>query len=31
LVGTFEKCGADTNGFFESFFLGKVILWFSYG
>ena len=26
LVGTFEKCGADTNGFFESFFDGSVIL-----
>lgn len=26
LVGVFEKCGADSNGFFESFFLGKVIL-----
>ena len=26
LVGTFEKCGADTNGFFESFFDGSVII-----
>ncbi|MBE5737029.1 MAG: M1 family metallopeptidase [Clostridiales bacterium] len=26
LVGAFEKCGADANGFFESFFSGKVIL-----
>ena len=26
LVGVFEKCGADTNGFFESFFNGKVII-----
>lgn len=26
LVGTFEKCGADTNGFFDSFFNGKVII-----
>lgn len=26
LVGAFEKCGADSNGFFESFFNGKVIL-----
>lgn len=26
LVGAFEKCGSDTNGFFESFFEGKVII-----
>lgn len=26
LVGAFEKCGADTNGFFESFFNGSVII-----
>lgn len=26
LVGVFEKCGTDTNGFFESFFNGKVII-----
>ncbi len=26
LVGAFEKCGADTNGFFKSFFDGKVVL-----
>lgn len=26
LVGVFEKCGADTNGFFESFFDGSVII-----
>ena len=26
LVGTYEKIGADTNGFFESFFSGKEIL-----
>jgi len=26
LVGTFEKVGADTNGYFESFFSGKAIL-----
>ncbi len=26
LVGVYEKCGADSNGFFESFFNGKVIL-----
>lgn len=26
LVGAFEKTGADTNGFFKSFFEGKVIL-----
>ena len=26
LVGVFEKSGADTNGYFESFFDGKVIL-----
>jgi aminopeptidase N len=26
LVGVFEKCGTDTNGFFESFFDGKVII-----
>ena len=26
LVGTFEKIGADTNGFFESFYNGKVII-----
>ncbi len=26
LVGAFERCGADTNGFFQSFFDGKVVL-----
>lgn len=26
LVGSFERCGSDTNGFFQSFFDGKVIL-----
>ena len=26
LVGAFEKIGADTNGFFEGFFDGKVVL-----
>lgn len=26
LVGAFEKVGADSNGFFESFFNGKVII-----
>ena len=26
LVGTFEKIGADANGFFDGFFYGKVIL-----
>ncbi len=26
LVGSFEKVGADTNGFFDSFFNGKVII-----
>ncbi len=26
LVGAFEKIGADTNGFFESFFNGKAII-----
>lgn len=26
LAGVFEKIGADTNGFFDSFYLGKVIL-----
>ncbi len=26
LVGAFEKCGNNTNGFFESFFEGKVII-----
>ncbi len=26
LVGCYEKCGADTNGFFKSFFEGKVII-----
>ncbi|MBE5753968.1 MAG: M1 family metallopeptidase [Clostridiales bacterium] len=26
LVGVFEKSGADTNGFFQSFFDGKVII-----
>ena len=26
LVGAFEKTGADTNGFFQSFFEGKVII-----
>lgn len=26
LVGCFEKCGADANGFFESFFNGKAII-----
>lgn len=26
LVGVFEKIGSDTNGFFQSFFEGKVIL-----
>ena len=26
LVGCFEKIGADTNGFFSSFFNGKVII-----
>ena len=26
LVGVYEKCGADTNGFFESFFDGSAIL-----
>jgi len=26
LVGAFEKTGADTNGFFESFFNGKAII-----
>ncbi len=26
LVGVFEKCGADTNGFFKSFFEGKVVI-----
>ena len=26
LVGAFEKCGADTNGFFESFFDGSAII-----
>ncbi len=26
LVGVFEKTGADTNGFFKSFFEGKVII-----
>ncbi len=26
LVGAFEKVGADTNGFFDSFFNGKVII-----
>ena len=26
LVGSFEKTGADTNGFFDSFFSGKVII-----
>ncbi len=26
LVGAFEKIGADTNGFFKSFFEGKVII-----
>ena len=26
MVGAFEKCGADTNGYFESFFNGKAII-----
>ena len=26
LVGVFEKIGADTNGFFESFYQGKVVI-----
>lgn len=26
LVGVYEKIGADSNGFFESFYLGKVII-----
>ena len=26
LVGVYEKCGTDTNGFFSSFFDGKVII-----
>ena len=26
LVGVYEKLGKDTNGFFESFFEGKVII-----
>ena len=26
LAGVFEKTGADTNGFFESFYQGKVII-----
>lgn len=26
LIGAFEKSGADTNGFFQSFFEGKVII-----
>ncbi len=26
LIGAFEKIGADTNGFFQSFFEGKVII-----
>jgi aminopeptidase N len=26
LVGAFEKVGADTNGYFQSFFDGKVII-----
>jgi aminopeptidase N len=26
LVGSFEKVGADVNGFFESFYNGKVII-----
>ena len=26
LVGAFEKTGADTNGYFQSFFDGKVII-----
>ena len=26
MVGAFEKIGADTNGFFQSFFDGKVII-----
>ena len=26
LVGAFEKVGADSNGYFESFFNGKVII-----
>ena len=26
LVGVFEKIGADSNGFFKSFFDGKVII-----
>ena len=26
LVGAFERCGTDTNGFFDGFFYGKVII-----
>ena len=26
LVGTFEKCGADANGFFKGFFNGTAII-----
>ncbi|MBQ3219685.1 MAG: hypothetical protein IJB32_03745 [Clostridia bacterium] len=26
IVGVYEKLGADTNGFFESFYDGKVII-----
>ena len=26
IVGVFEKTGADTNGFFESFYNGKAII-----
>ena len=26
MAGVFEKCGADTNGYFESFFNGKAII-----
>ena len=26
LVGAFEKTGADTNGFFQSFFNGEVVI-----
>lgn len=26
MVGAFEKCGADANGYFESFFNGRVII-----
>ena len=26
LVGAFEKCGADANGYFKSFFEGKALI-----